>query len=97
MLLLIAIAFPTLPQFGRPSGNVRSRGMWSQARHEMDGMRLTRHVNPSAILNFHAFNRVSVKEQKLKPPHTTKPTNGVAVGVRGGIVAIRTPVGEGGP
>ena len=61
-------------------------------------MRLTKHVYPSAILNFHALNRVSVKEQKLKPPHTPKASVGEGVR-RCVVVAIGAPqeVGEVGP
>ena len=53
-------------------------------------MRLTKHADPSAILNFHALNRVSIKEQKLRRPHTPK-ANAAAGDVRDGVVAARAP------
>jgi hypothetical protein len=59
-------------------------------------MRLTKHVYPSAILNFHAFNRVSLKEQNLLPPHTTKPDDFVRSGWGVDVVAtgiVNEPVG----
>ena len=51
--------------------------------------------HPSAILNFHAFNGVGVKVQKLKPPHTTKPDDLIRSGRGVEVVSIGSPRGAG--